>query len=288
MSNNLHVLKMQILNKYKAALSASILFISFGTAAQPFSTKYKILEEGIVRNITGSRDIALIFTADEWFEGYGTVLNHLREKSIKGGFFLTGRMFRNPTALRHIRECVKAGHYMGPHSDMHLLYNDWTRRDSLLVTKDSMQTDLLRNVQAMHALGIRPRKQLFIPPYEWWNRIVAGWSRELGWQIFSFTPGTFTNADYTTPDMGDHYRSTDTLLQRLFRKESAEGLAGAIILIHLGTDPRRTDKLYDRLPLLIDTLSSRGYRFVRIDQLLAAPEAINKRGGRSFLPPLHY
>ena len=260
-----------MLNKYKCALYIATLLIFLDASAQDHSTDHIKVEDGIVRGNAGQRRVSLIFTADEWFEGYGTVLRHLKEKRVKGGFFLTGRLFRNPKALRHIRECVSEGHYMGPHSDMHLLYNDWTRRDSLLVTRDSMQTDLLRNVQSMHALGIRPRVKLFIPPYEWWNRTVAGWSMELGWQIFSFTPGTFTNADYTTPAMGDKYRSTDTLLQRLFRKESADGLDGAIILIHLGTEPGRTDKLYNSLPLLIDTLSSRGYSFVRIDELLTKP-----------------
>jgi endoglucanase len=43
---------------------------------------------------------------------------------------------------------------------------------------------------------------------------------------------------------------------------------GFILLIHIGTDPRRTDKLYNRLGNLIDTLRARGYSFARIDDLL--------------------
>ena len=43
---------------------------------------------------------------------------------------------------------------------------------------------------------------------------------------------------------------------------------GFILLIHIGTDPGRTDKFYYLLPELISELKGKGYRFVRIDELL--------------------
>jgi endoglucanase len=227
-----------------------------------------IVQGGTIRGSLNDKSVSLVFTGDEFFEGFEKVLGYLQTKNVKAGFFLTGRMYRDPDAQPFIRKAFKKGHYLGPHSDMHLLYNDWTKRDSLLVTKDSMLNDLRQNIMAMQSQGIRHRRKLFIPPYEWWNEAVAEWSRSIGWSIISFTPGTYTNADYTTPDMGTSYRSSDTLLQRLLRKESAEGLNGAMLLIHVGTDPGRTDKLYDRLPWMIDTLQQRGYQFVRIDELL--------------------
>ena len=257
-----------MLNKYKVAMMILAWSISSGSNAQQSVTNLPMIEDGIVRGMSGKRRIALVFTGDEWFEGYETVLQHLKKKRVSAGFFLTGRLYRNPAAHDLIRRARKSGHYLGPHSDMHLLYNDWARRDSLLVTRDSMQRDLQQNIMAMRALGVDHRRKLFIPPYEWWDRTVSGWCRELGWQVISFTPGTFTNADYTTPDMGTAYRSSDTLLQRLLRKESSEGLNGAILLIHIGTDPHRTDKLYERLPALILALKDRGYRFVRIDRMI--------------------
>ncbi len=39
--------------------------------------------------------------------------------------------------------------------------------------------------------------------------------------------------------------------------------------MHIGTDSKRTDKLYGRLSEFIDTLRSRGYAFVRIDRLIS-------------------
>lgn len=268
MKNKYNSRFIQNLNKYKHL----ILWLFFHSAAIAQSNQkkeqYHGIEDGFVRGNSGIKQVALVFTGDEFFEGYEKVLGHLQSKNVKAGFFLTGRLYRHPEAAGLIRRTKKEGHYLGPHSDMHLLYNDWTRRDSLLVTRDSMQRDLKQNMEVMKAFGIHHRRRLFIPPFEWWNKEVSKWAAELGWKIISFTPGTYTNADYTTPDMGNSYRSADSLLQRLFRKEAAEGLNGAILLVHLGTDQRRTDKLYDRLPDMIDVLKKRGYRFVRIDQLI--------------------
>jgi peptidoglycan/xylan/chitin deacetylase (PgdA/CDA1 family) len=49
---------------------------------------------------------------------------------------------------------------------------------------------------------------------------------------------------------------------------SADGLDGYILLIHVGTDPRRKEKLYHELPALIKTLRKKGYQIVPIDALL--------------------
>ena len=53
-----------------------------------------------------------------------------------------------------------------------------------------------------------------------------------------------------------------------YEEKDEDGLNGFILLIHIGTDPKRTDKLYDRLDDLIVELKKRGYEFVRIDDLL--------------------
>ncbi len=63
-----------------------------------------------------------------------------------------------------------------------------------------------------------------------------------------------------------NYRSSETLYQGLleFEKNDPQKLNGAIVLIHLGTDPARKDKLYARLPDLIRDLREKGYRFARL------------------------
>jgi peptidoglycan/xylan/chitin deacetylase (PgdA/CDA1 family) len=55
-----------------------------------------------------------------------------------------------------------------------------------------------------------------------------------------------------------------------YETRSASGLNGFILLVHIGTDPRRKDKFYKYLPDLIKEIKSQGYRWVRIDELLAS------------------
>lgn len=221
----------------------------------------------IIRGDTKEMNIALVFTGDEYFEGLSTIKKTLKQNQVKAGFFFTGNLYENKKARSLIKSLVSDGHYFGPHSDKHLLYNDWRDRDSLLVTKDSLLNDLKNNYRKMAALGITQDTKLLIPPFEWWNSEVTKWCNEEGIEVISFTPGIPTNADYTYPEMKS-YKSSEDILKRLFERESSEGLNGAIILIHVGTDPKRKDKLYDRLPELIHNLRSKGYGFERIDDLI--------------------
>lgn len=108
-----------------------------------------------------------------------------------------------------------------------------------------------------------------MPPYEWYNDTISSWANSLSVQLVNFTPGTLSNADYTTPDM-KNYRSSKLIYKSIidFEKRSPAGLNGFILLVHIGTDPKRTDKFYKLLPSLIKELKGRNYKMVSIDKLL--------------------
>lgn len=226
------------------------------------------VEGGIVRGDITEKQLSLVFTGHEFADGAERIIQTLCEKSVKGSFFLTGDFYRLFPDIS--KELQKKGHYMAPHSDKHLLYADWAKRDSTLVTKAQFEKDLMDNYQAMEGVGLTIEEpRYFMPPYEWYNNEISDWANEMGVEIVNFTPGTTSNADYTTPDM-KNYRSSETIYNNILNYEEKDehGLNGFILLIHIGTDPRRTDKLYDYLGDLIDELNSRGYEFVRIDELL--------------------
>jgi len=86
--------------------------------------------------------------------------------------------------------------------------------------------------------------------------------------LINFSSGTRSHADYTYPEMELRYVGTEEIYQSILNYEHRKGMNGFILLIHVGTDPRRTDKLYNRLGNLIDDLKLRGYSFQRIDDLL--------------------
>ncbi len=212
----------------------------------------------------------MVFTGDEFADGGFYIADILKDEKIKASFFLTGNFYRNPAFKNIIRTLKMQGNYLGPHSDKHLLYCDWNKRDSLLVTKKEFAADLENNYKAMAAYGIKKRDaSLFLPAYEWYNNTIAKWTTEMKLQLVNFTPGTLSNADYTTPDM-KNYRSSDTIFQSILRYEqnNASGLNGFILLLHIGTDKKRTDKMYYRLRELIHYLKKNNYSFVSIDCLL--------------------
>lgn len=243
--------------------TASLVYLLAAAHSEPTGS-FLTSHGAITRGSTANREIALVFTGDEYFEGLPTITSTLKETDVKGGFFFTGRLYENKKAEKLIKKLKSDGHYLGPHSDQHLLYNDWKDRDSLLVTRDSLIADLKRNYNKMLRRGINNTRKLFIPPFEWWNDDVVSWCNQVGVEVFSFTPGIPTGADYTYPGM-QSYKSTDSILRSVLEKED---LNGSIILVHVGTDPRRTDRLYDKLPEMIRQLKAKGYRFIRIDELL--------------------
>jgi len=228
-------------------------------------------EGGVVRGDVSKKKLALIFTGGDFAEGGPHIRAVLSEKRVKAGFFFTGDFYRSGEKKDLVRGLIADGHYLGPHSDKHLLYCDWEDRSKTLVTREEFERDILANYAVMAEYGIRKQDApYFIPPYEWYNKEIVAWSEGLGLVLFNFTPGTSSNADYTTPDM-PNYLSSDVIYDRILAYEKADpnGLNGFILLIHIGTDPARTDKLYARLGELIDTLRARGYAFVRIDTLLS-------------------
>jgi peptidoglycan/xylan/chitin deacetylase (PgdA/CDA1 family) len=88
----------------------------------------------IIRINPKVKNIYLAFTADSLFEGGEQILEDLKEDNINASFFLTGNFLRNPGHKKAIKRMINEGHYVGVHSDKHLLYCDWEKRDSTLVT----------------------------------------------------------------------------------------------------------------------------------------------------------
>ncbi|XVJ67048.1 MAG: polysaccharide deacetylase family protein [Lacibacter sp.] len=226
----------------------------------------------VIRGDTTKKELALVFTGHEFAEGGSFIQQTLRQQSIKASFFLTGDFYRKRSFQPLIQQLKRDGHYLGAHSDQHLLYCDWKNRDSLLVTQEQFTNDLLANLDIMAQLNINTylgEHKIFLPPYEWYNDSIAQWCSELGIQLINYSPGTKTATDYTWPGL-PNYQSSEAIYQSIinFEKKSASGLNGFILLLHVGTDARRTDKFYKSLPQLLQQLKAKGYRFKSIDQLL--------------------
>ena len=156
-------------------------------------------EGAIIKLNPAEKKVYLLFSAHELGEGGQIILDVLKTQKVKGSFFVTGDFMRNAIFKKTVQRIISEGHYIGSHSDRHLLYADWNKRDSLLVTRDSFQYDLDRSLLELKKAGAG-RGSWYLPPYEWYNKETVQWCKENGVRTISFTPGTGTNADYTWPD----------------------------------------------------------------------------------------
>ena len=101
----------------------------------------------------------------------------------------------------------------------------------------------------------------FLPPFEWYNDTIAAWTKAFGLQLVNYSPGTRSNADYTYPEMDKSYKRSEEIYKSIVDYEKNNGLNGFILLVHIGTDPRRKDKFYRLLPALPQGLKKQRLSF---------------------------
>ena len=233
----------------------------------------------IIRGDSTKKTLALVFTGHEFADGGNIILKTLENQKVKASFFLTGKFYKEKSNEGLVKQLAAADHFLGNHSEDHLLYCDWGRRDSLLVSKKTFLDDLLRPNQYLKQLrtkyynskNLLRSTEFFLPPYEWYNDSISRWCAENNIQIINNTPGTKSHADYTVPGE-KNYRSSQEIYHSIIDYDSSHssGLNGFLLLMHIGTDPGRTDKFYHKLVELITYLKSKGYQFQTVDKLLGS------------------
>ncbi len=223
----------------------------------------------IVRGNRQEKNIALVFTGHDVGDGGMTIADTLKAYNLKASFFFTGDFYRNNAFKPVIKRLVADGHYLGAHSDRHLLYNKWDNQRTLNVTEAKFKQDLRDNYAEMAKYGIKKEDAYyFMPPYEWYDEHITLWTYQEELALINFSSGTLSHTDYTTPDMGKRYHENNEIYQSIMLYEARSTLNGFILLIHIGADPSRPEKFYNKLDELLTELGGKGYDFVRIDEML--------------------
>lgn len=223
----------------------------------------------IVRMDTTRKEIWLCFTAHDFTDGFDTIIKTLKNHKIKASFFLTGDFCRTQGNEMIINRLINDGHYIGPHSDKHLLYCSWEKRDSLLVTKKEFLSDITSNYKALQEAGISKKEaSVFLPPYEWYNDTIASWTGKADMIMVNISSGTIINQDWTFPEKGKPYFTSDSLMNNFYSYEKEHGMNGYILLIHPGTDPRRKDKFYLHLDEVLTYLENKNYTFHSFSEII--------------------
>ncbi|QQE11683.1 polysaccharide deacetylase family protein [Planctomycetota bacterium] len=233
--------------------------------------KLSRFEGAIVRGPKDEKVMTFVFTGGSYGEGMPYILETLKKHGIKGAFFFTGDFLENAEFEGYVKQAYSEGHYVGPHSYGHPLYCDWGDRSKTLISREDFEADFEKNlklIEEKYAIG-RNELKWWIPPYEHYNKEVAGWAEELGYPMFNLTYGTLTHADYTLAN-AKNYRDSETIWKSVFEYEAKheDGLNGWIMLIHAGAGDGRPDKFFLKLDDLINELKGRGYSFVRVDEMI--------------------
>ena len=188
---------------------------------------------------------ALTFDDGPWPEYTRQMLEILAEKDVKATFFMVGQeVSRRPEIAREVRD---AGHAIGNHS--------WDHPSRPRDPK--MQVE--RTDSAIEkAVGFRPT--IFRPPYG----IMASMARISEAEGDAVLLWSADSEDWRKP-------GANTIAQRII----AQAHPGGISLMHDGGGTRAQSVA--ALPVIIDTLRERGYRFVTVPELLrlryVAPKA---------------
>jgi len=236
-------------------------------AAPMFDSKFERRQGALCRGYRDKKEMALVFTGGEYGEGLETILDELKKRKIQAAFFFTGDFFEIKAHQPLIRRLVKEGHYLGPHSDKHLLLADW-EHERTLVTREEFEADLRKNIDRCAAYGFsRKDIRYWIPPYEHTSLEVCGWSSEMGLTMINFTHGTLSFTDYA-PEDDRAFRPSSTILQSIkdYPAKDPDGFNGFVLLLHAGSGSR-VDKMHRHFSEVLDFLIGEGYSFLRVDRL---------------------
>ncbi len=201
---------------------------------------------GLVSRVdTDDRIVALTFDDGPTPEGVDEILPVLIASGVRATFFVTGgELERNPDAGRRL---VEAGHELGNHSYSHATM---IFRSPSFIADEIERTDvLIRETGYTGPITFRPPygKRLFLLP-----RYLHQTGRTtLLWDV---EPESYPDVVVSAESIAEHVLENTR--------------PGSIILLHVMYRSRAESRR--AVPLIIDGLRDRGYRFVTVSELVGA------------------
>lgn len=233
-------------------------------------------EDDLSRGFPETGAVAITFDGGSYSNAAGRILDVLAERGLKATFFLTGEFIkRYPEVTRRI---AVEGHEVGNHTYSHLhltTFGKNYRQETLPgVNEELLIKELLRNKNAYEDLTGKKMVRLWRAPYGEQNGEIRQWAIKAGYRHVSWTydPKTrksLDSLDWVSDRDSALYLSSDQIVQKIisFDSETEMGLAGGIVLLHLGSE-RDSDPFHPRLGELIDRLQEKGYKIGSVTQML--------------------
>jgi peptidoglycan-N-acetylmuramic acid deacetylase len=185
---------------------------------------------------------------------------------VRTTIFLTGEFIRRYPDI--VRRIVADGHEVGNHTDTHPHLTTYAR-DGRQATRPGVDRAFLTKELATTARLFQETTGRTLAPF--WrapfgehNEEIRRWAAEAGYWHVGWTGGRagLDGLDWISDPRSSGYRSSARVVSALV--ERAEN--GGIVLLHLGSD--REDPVAPKIPLLLQGLSARGFRFARASEFL--------------------
>lgn len=211
------------------------------------SPRIQLFGDLVYRVDTTERVVALTFDDGPTRGKTDTILTILAEHGVPATFFLVGEAIRrNPEEARRI---VAAGHEVGNHSYSH--------ERMLLKSPEYVAREVERTNQLIRDTGYQGDIR-FRPPYG--KRLLV-----LPWYLHRHDITTVTWDSAPESELGRGAGATQ-IASRV--EESVQ--PGSIVLLHVMFDVRAESM--KAVPLIIERLREKGYRFVTVSELMQLGE----------------
>ncbi len=214
---------------------------------------------------TRAREIAFVFNAIDSVEGLTSILDTLSDYDIQATFFVNGDFIRrHPGAVREIDD---SGHEVGS-----LFYTYFDMTDARYeITEDFVTEGLARNEDDYFEVTGSELSLLWHAPYYFVSPAIIRASEEMNY--------TYVSRDVDALDwvprrdgagVTSLYRSSSEIVERILEEKKP----GSVVAMRVGTPGEssayggRDDYLFQKLDLLINRLTERGYDIVPVSTLI--------------------
>lgn len=232
------------------------------------SSRIDYLSKYITKVKNSGKSLALTFDGGSIDSGTEPILEILRNENVACTMFLTGTFIKKYPY--HVLTMISDGHEIGNHSYNHPHLTN-LEIDGTTRTRENINRERLYNqLQMTDSLFFEVTGKHTIPywraPYGELNREILRWAAEAGYKHIGWSERCDT-WDWVADTSSTLYRSNGEILEHILEVEEKSGLEGKILLMHLGTE-REYDFPYLTLQKMIQQLKERGYRFLRISELI--------------------
>jgi peptidoglycan/xylan/chitin deacetylase (PgdA/CDA1 family) len=224
-----------------------------------------LLNRSIARGKPSRKYISLTFDGGSMATGADSILDILSRRNIQTTMFLTGQFIERYPEL--VKRMLSEGHEIGNHTYNHphlTLYDSLqqhiTRPE---VDRGFLVWQLKHTDSLFYELTGQHMAPLWRAPYGEVNPEIIQWAAEAGYMHIHWGRELDTR-DWMADETQLGYLSAEKVLQNILRMaEDASKLNGGIILMHLGTQ-RKKSAMYTVLDSLINGLRARGYELVSV------------------------